>query len=37
MLFYKTLELSETFNFNNIRWSKLRNFQNFTLKFINGE
>ena len=37
MSFYKTQELSETFNFNKIRSSKLRNFQNFTVKFINGE
>ena len=37
MSFYKTQELSETFNFNKIRSQILRNFQNFTLKFINGD
>ena len=37
MSFYKTQELSETFSFNKIRSQMLRNFQYFTLKFINGE
>ena len=37
MSFYKTQDVSETFNFSEIRSQMLWNFQNFTLKFINGE
>ena len=37
MSFYKTQELSETFDFNEIRCKCFETFQNVTLKFINGE
>ena len=37
MLFYKTQELSETFNFNKIRSKMPWKSENFILKFVNGE
>ena len=37
MSFYKTQELSETFNFNKIRSKMPWKSENFILKFVNGE